>query len=66
LSSVRALHSLTATLVECFARKFAEQFSVLLLFAAARLNFFARQSERHLRRSREHARHKETCYCECR
>src|SRR5207244_13289995 len=55
-----ALHSLAATLVERFARQFAEQFSVLLLFATACLDFFTRQRARHLRRSRERARDKET------
>src|SRR5437763_13495141 len=39
--------------------------SVLLLFAAARLHFFARQSARHLGRSRERASNYETCHCQC-
>src|SRR5258708_29858371 len=43
----RALHSLAATLVEYFAREFAKQLSILLLFAAARLYFFAGENAYH-------------------
>src|SRR5438552_6972707 len=45
------LHSRAATLVERFPRKFAQEFSVLLCFAAARLHLFAGESAHHLRRS---------------
>src|SRR6266404_6391383 len=45
------LHSRAATLVECFAREFAQELSVLLCFAAAFPHLFAGKSAHHLRGS---------------
>src|SRR5438105_5986335 len=56
------LHSRAATLVERIAREFAEEFSVLLCFAAARLHLFAGESADQLRRSsRCHSCHRYCC-----
>src|SRR5713101_3703809 len=51
LSRSPHLHPCAATLIDCFAGQLAQQFSVLLFFAAARLHLFTGESAHHLRRS---------------